>query len=63
LGNLIVGISFRLPKAFFKKFLSVYGEPLKVGENDSSYEEDLHKLEEALNLLTLKKSRANRALG
>ncbi len=44
---------FRLPKPF-SKILVCYGEPLKVGENDSSYEEDLHKLEEALNLLTLK---------
>ena len=44
---------FRLPKPFSKIVVS-YGEPIKVGENGPHYENDLVKLEEALNLLTLK---------
>lgn len=44
---------FRLPKPFSKILVS-YGEPIRVGDNQDSYEDDLLKLEEALNLLTLK---------
>ncbi|MBC7427372.1 MAG: lysophospholipid acyltransferase family protein [Bacteriovorax sp.] len=43
--------SFKLPKPFSKILVS-YGEPIAVCENNISYEEDLNKLEAAMNLLT-----------
>ena len=44
--------TFRLPKPFSKILIS-YGEPIKVNEECISYEEDLNKLEVALNNLTV----------
>lgn len=44
--------SFRLPKPFSKILIS-YGEPIKVNEESVSYEEDLLKLENALNKQTI----------
>jgi lysophospholipid acyltransferase (LPLAT)-like uncharacterized protein len=45
--------SFRLPKPFSKILVS-YGEPIRVHEDNISYEEDQIKLETALNNLTKK---------
>ena len=44
--------SFRLPKPFSKILVS-YGEPIKVNEDNESYEEDQTKLENALNTQTI----------
>ena len=45
--------TFRLPKPFSKILVS-YGEPIKANHEEAVYDNDMIKLEEALNLQTIK---------